>query len=421
MQPVHGRLVGVAELAQLEHVRESCPVCALTTRKGCHPAPFTLRGAMLRFLATPPVRVLRAFGVGGAVCRAAGVAGVVGVTAVLGIGGVVGEARAAVSLGGGPGGLQALAVSGGAAYAIVDSGDASAPLALVRSAGGSAGAPRKFGVRRAEFPDLAAGPGDSLVVAWGQRASNGDGYVVAGAPTAPGAPFGAAQPLASGTGPGQLALDSDGAPVLAFPDILGNAALLRDGRQEGMTATAPEERHLPLDVAVDTDGRAFVLDLVQTRRRSELRLLGPQAPAAPVVSVGALRDMRATLAIEGGRAYVAFALDGRATLAIAALNPSASWWNRRLPGRGGASGAPAVLRSGNSTYVAYTQRQLHDRGDVFLASEGPNPLRIRRLTRTHADEREPFAAAGAGGALYVGWSRGKALRGPAKAMLQRLR
>jgi hypothetical protein len=86
--------------------------------------------------------------------------------------------------------------------------------------------------------------------------------------------------------------------------------------------------------------------------------------------------MRATLAVDGGRAYVAFALDGRARLAIAVLDPGAAWWNRRLPGRGGASGAPAVLRSGGSTFVAYTQRQRHGRGDVFLATEGPDPVRV---------------------------------------------
>jgi hypothetical protein len=335
--------------------------------------------------------------------------------------GVAAPAHAAVSLGGTPGGLEALAVSGGAAYAIVDSADASAPFALVRSDGASAGAPRRFGERDAEFPDLASGPGESLVASWGQSLSNGDRYVVAGAPTVPGAAFGAAQPLANGTGPGRLALDAAGTPVLALPDGDGNTTLVRAGVAERLTATAPEERHLPLDVAVGADGGAFVLELVQTRTRSELRLLGPGAPAAPVVSIGALRDMRATLAVDGGRAYVAFALDGRARLAIAALDPGAAWWNRRLPGRGGASGAPAVLRSGGSTLVAYTQRQRHGRGDVFLATEGPDPVRVRRLTRTHADEREPYAAAGAGGQLYVGWSRGRALHGPAKAVLQRLR
>jgi hypothetical protein len=80
-----------------------------------------------------------------------------------------------------------------------------------------------------------------------------------------------------------------------------------------------------------------------------------------------------------------------------------------------------VLRTAGSTLVAYTQRQGHGRGDVFLATEGPGPLRVRRLTRTRADERAPFAAAGAGGEIYVGWSRGNALHGPAGGVLERLR
>jgi hypothetical protein len=371
---------------------------------------------MHRFLAARRFLLLRAFGV-----RIVAVGGVVAVAALVGVGGTVGVARGAVSLGGAPGGLEALAVAGGAAYAIVDSGDANAPFALVRCDGANAGPPRSFAERGAEFPDLVSGPGDSLVVSWGRPLSNGARYVVAGAPTAPGAAFGPVQSLVNGTGPGRLALDPAGTPLLAFPDADGNTALLNAGIQERMTATAPEERHLPLDVAVDAEGGAYVLELAQTRRRSELRLLGPNAPTAPVVSIGALRDVRATLAIDGRRAYVAFALEGRVRLAIAALEPGAAWWSRRLPGRGGSSGAPVVLRSGGSTFVAYTQRQRHGRGDVFLATEGRDPLQIRRLTRTRADERGPFAAAGAGGELYVGWSRGNALRGPATALLQRLR
>jgi hypothetical protein len=330
-------------------------------------------------------------------------------------------ARAAVSLGGAPGGLKALAVSGGAAYAVVDSRNAAAPFALVRSAGGSAEAPRDFGDAGALFPDLASGPGDSLVASWGRRVSSGELYVVAGVPTVPGATFGSEQPLAAGTGPGRLALDPTGSPLLAFPNSDGDTALVRGAAEERLTASAPEERHLPLDVAVDAEGGALVLELVQTRTHTELRLLGAQAPAAPVVAVGALRDLRATLALDGGRAYVAFVRGGRVHLSIAALDPRAAWFSRRLPGRGGGSGTPAVLRTAGSTLVAYTQRQRHGRGDVFLATEGPNRLSVRRLTRTRADERTPFAAAGAGGQVYVGWSRGNGLRGPASGVLVRLR
>lgn len=330
-------------------------------------------------------------------------------------------ARAALPLGGAPDGLQALTVAGGAAYAVVGSGDRAAPFALVRSDGRASWAPQPFGERGAEFPDAATGPGDAVLVSWSRPLSNGESYAVAGAPLAPGSPFGPAQAIATGTGPGRLALDPGGEPVLAYPDGQGDAALARGGTEQRMTASAPELRHLPLDLAVDAEGGALVLELVQTRRHSELRLLGPGAPTAPAVSVDELRDVPATLAVDGGRAYVAFLLDGRVRLAIAALEPGAGWWSRRLPGRGGGSGAPAVLRTAGQTLVVYTQRQRHGRGDVFLSTERPGRLATRRLTRTRADERGPFAAAGAGGELYVGWSRGRTLHGPATGVLERLR
>jgi hypothetical protein len=330
-------------------------------------------------------------------------------------------ARAALSLGGAPDGLQALAVAGGAAYAVVSSGDRATPFALVRSDGRVFGAPQPFGERGAEFPDVGAGTGGAVLVSWSRPVSQGDRYAVAAAPLAPGAPFGPAQAMATGTGPGRLALGPGDEPVLAYPNGQGDAALARGGAEQPLTASAPELRHLPLDLAVDAEGRAFVLELVQTRGHSELRLLGPGAPTAPAVSVDELRDMRATLAVDGGRAYVAFLLDGRVGLAIAALEPGAAWWTRNLPGRGGGSGAPAVLRTTGQTLVVYTQRQRHGRGDVFLSTEGPGPLATRRLTRTRADERGPFAAAGVGGELYLGWSRGRALHGSASAVLERLR
>jgi len=137
--------------------------------------------------------------------------------------------------------------------------------------------------------------------------------------------------------------------------------------------------------------------------------------------VSALRDLKGTLAVDGQRVYVAFLLDGRVRLSVAALDPGAAWWSRRLPGRGGGSGAPAVLRSAGQTFVVYTQRQRHGRGDVYLTTEGTNPLSTRRLTRTAADERIPFAAAGAAGEVFAGWSRGTALHGPSSAVVTRLR
>jgi hypothetical protein len=323
-------------------------------------------------------------------------------------------ARAAVPLGGAPDGLLALTVSGGVAHAVVGSGDRTQPFALVRSGGRGRSAPQRFGSPGAGFPDVAAGRDDGVVVSWGQRISTGQVYAVAHA--AAGGALSAPQTLTSGTGPARLALEPDGAPLLAYPDLFGDATLADGGAETKLTDTAPERRHLPLDVAVDAAGRTFVLDLVQTGASSALVLLGPVAPAAPAVWVPAVRDLPATLAIDGGRAYVAYGVTGRVHLAVAPLDPAGTWSSRRLPGRGGGAGAPAVVRSGGRTLVAYTQRQRHGRGDVFLA-DGAG---VRRLTRTTADERFPLAAASPTGDVFVGWSRGRALRGPSTAVLTRV-
>jgi hypothetical protein len=253
-----------------------------------------------------------------------------------------------------------------------------------------------------------------VVVSWGRQISTGQVYEIAR--TAGGEGLGAPQTLTSGTGPGRLAIEPDGAPLLAYPDLLGDATLVSAGAETRLTATGPERRHLPLDVAVGADGRTFVLDLVQTGGSSALVLLGPGAPGAPAVWVPALRDLPATLAIDAGHAYVAYLLNGRAHLAVAPLDPAGGWSSRRLPGRGGGAGAPAVVRSGGRTLVAYTQRQPHGRGEVFLAGGA----RVRRLTRTTADERFPFAAASPAGDVFVGWSRGPARRGPSTAVLMRV-
>jgi hypothetical protein len=335
---------------------------------------------------------------------------------------IAAPAQATVAIGGQPRGLLGLTASGGAAYAIVSTRDHAAPFALVRTDGRSKSAPQPFGQLGAEFPDVAAGPNDSVLVSWGQPISNGDRFFVSSAPNSSAAQFGPAGPLASGTGPGRLAIDPAGQPVVAYPDGDGDAAFTRGSDpEERLTATAPELRHLPLDVALDAAGTAFVVDLVQARTRTELRVLGPNAPAAPIVSLRGLKDLSATLAIDAGRAYVGYESNGRIHLAIAVLQPGASWFNRRLPGRGGGTGAPAVLRTGNSTFVVYTQRRLHGRGDIYLATEGPGPLKARRITRTSTDERLPFAAAGPAGEVFAGWSRGRELRGAATAVVTRLR
>jgi hypothetical protein len=335
---------------------------------------------------------------------------------------ITAPALATVAIGGQPRGLIGLTAAGGSAYAIVHTRDHSLPFAIVRTGGRSRSVAQPFGEPGAEFPDVAAGPNDSVLVSWGRPISNGDLLIISTAPSTSAARFGASELLASGTGPGRLAIDPAGQPVVAYPDGDGDAAFTRgSGPQERLTATAPELRHLPLDVALDPAGAVFMVDLVQSRTRSELRLLGPGAPTAPIAALPGLEDMSATLAIDAGRAYVGYGRNGRVHLAIAALQPSARWFDRRLPGRGGSTGAPAVLRTSNSTFVVYTQRRLHGRGDVYLATEGPGPLKVRRITATTADERIPFAAAGPGGEVFAGWSRGRDLRGSATAVVTRLR
>jgi hypothetical protein len=334
---------------------------------------------------------------------------------------VAAPAPAAVSLGGAPEGLRALTVAGGVAYAVVGSADPAAPFALVRSTGAGRSAPQRFGMLGADFPDLATGPDDTVVATWGEPITSGERYVVARAPAADGDAFGPSQVLATGSGPGKLALALDGAPLLAFPDFKGDAVLSAGASFETrLTASAPDRRHLPVDVAVDGAGKAFVLDVVQTGTSSELWLLGPGAPSVPAARIRALRGLPATLAIDGARAYVAYLLDGGVHLAVGRLGLGGGWSSRRLPGRGGGTGAPAVVRTGGRTLVAYTQRQRHGRGEVYLASLRAGELRVRRLTRTRADERSPFVAASAAGDVFVGWSRASALHGPAVAVLERL-
>ena len=81
-----------------------------------------------------------------------------------------------------------------------------------------------------------------------------------------------------------------------------------------LTQDAPEHRHLPLDAA-----QGLVLDLDQRRTITQLRLLGPDAPNLPALSLPRLADVQASLAVGGTRAYVAYALDERIYLATADL------------------------------------------------------------------------------------------------------
>jgi hypothetical protein len=262
---------------------------------------------------------------------------------------------APVAIGNGP--LLALAVHDGVGYAVIERDSASKPLALVRSSGRGAGRAMPFGAPGAEYVDVAAGPG-GVEVAWSRPVSSAFEYFVAPA----GDPADVSV-KGLGTGPPQL----DGG-LLAHPDPAGDVAV----GDERLTTDAPEHRHLPLDAA---DG--LILDLDQQRTSTQLRLLGPDAPARPILSVGRLADVEATLAVAQGRAYVAYAIDGRAFLASASGD---GWSTRRIAS--GISGRPAVARAGGQTHVAYARNgavylggtRLGPGGSPLLAADGTRLL-----------------------------------------------
>lgn len=305
---------------------------------------------------------------------------------------VTAPAGAAVRVG--DGGLLSLTEWRGAALGVVESGDVAEPFELVRSSGRGRSLLGSFGAEGAEFPDVAAA-GERAYVTWGVPISGGESLTVA---TLEGERF----PEVVGTGPGRLAVGEEGLH-LAYPDRDGNAtvatlATATERRAErpspqAITTTAPFRRHLPLGVAA-VEGGALVLDLIQERDRTELRVLGPGAPSAPILSVRALRHFPARLAVRGDRIAVAWLDRGRARLAVASLG--GTWSRRSLPGRGGGDGAPAPAFAGRSLRVAYTQR-----GDVYVWRGGT----LRRLTRTPSVERDAFAAG-----PFVGWTRRDASR-----------
>jgi hypothetical protein len=223
------------------------------------------------------------------------------------------------------------------------------PFALVRSTGRGVGRATAFGTPGAENADVAVGPG-GVEVAWSRPVSSAFEYFLAPA----GRP-GDVTVEGLGTGPPQLA-----GGVLANPDSVGDATL----GGEKLTADAPEHRHLPLDAA-----QGLVLDLDQQRTSTQLRLLGPDAPQRPILSVARLADVEAALTVSGGRPYVAFAIGGRAFLASA----SGDGWSTRLIATG-TSGRPAVARAGGRTYVAYARNGAVHLGRTRLGPGGAPQL-----------------------------------------------
>jgi hypothetical protein len=260
----------------------------------------------------------------------------------------VAQAAPPVKLGDRP--LLALAARDGEAYAVIESGDPASPLALVRPGG----RPQAFGGPGAESPELVAGP-TGVEVAWARQVSSGL-EILAGEPAG-------ARRIATATAPPQL--DDDG--TLAYPDRDGNV-IRGDAR---LTDDAPEHRHLPLDVA-----QGMVLDLDQRRTITQLRLLGPNAPNPPALSLPRLADVQASLAVAGNRAYVAYALNERVYLATADLNANARWTTRKLSNDG--AGRPAIARTAKRTYVAFSRaggiylngKRLGNGGRPQLATDG---------------------------------------------------
>ncbi|MEO8690260.1 MAG: hypothetical protein ABI611_18840 [Solirubrobacteraceae bacterium] len=313
------------------------------------------------------------------------------------------SAPAAARLPGASGGLLALAAGPGTAYAVVSAHARAKPFRLVRSDGRHATSLGAFGVPGADYADVAAGAAGPLTV-FARPTTDGYAYESTG--------FGASALLGDGTGAPVLALDGT-TRIAAYPDDDGDVAVSRDGSATALTSTGPALRNTPLD-AVVTDGSPLVLARVQSGSRSQLRVLGPGAPAAPVVSVRGLRPLEATIARDDVRISVAYR-DGarRLVLASAAASPTARWSHRRLRVRGTLNGAPAVASSGLRTFVATSQRVgRHYR--VLLTTVGPAAAFVDPLTRAGGSDLAPLAATGPEGRLYVAWthrSGGRARRG----------
>jgi hypothetical protein len=262
-------------------------------------------------------------------------------------------ARAAVPVKLGDRPLLALAAQDGEAFAVIESGDAARPFAFVRTGG----RPQVFAGPGAESPEIAAGT-QGIRVAWARQVSSGLELFEASADEL-------ADPARDSVGTAPPQLDDDG--TLAYPDRDGNVV---KGDQR-LTQDAPEHRHLPLDAAA-----GIVLDLDQRRTVTQLRLLGPEAPNAPALSLPRLADVQASLAVAGDRAYVAYALEERIYLATADLDSQARWSTRRLANDG--AGRPAVARAQGRTFVAFSRaggvylngKRLGSGGRPFLATDG---------------------------------------------------
>jgi hypothetical protein len=324
-------------------------------------------------------------------------------------------APAAVRLPGANGGLVALAAGPGSAYAVVATGARAKPFRLVRSAGRGAADLGAFGVPGADYADVAAGAAGAVIT---YARPTSDGYAYQSAAFSAGR-FTSPALLGEGTGPAVLGLDG-ATRVAVFPDDDGDAAIALSGAAAmPLTDTGPALRHTPLD-AVVADGRALVLDQVQSRTHSQLRVLGPDAPGEPVTSVRGLRPLAASIARAGDRVYVAYS-DGprRLALATADAHAGARWSHRRLRVRGELSGAPAVARYGLRTLIATSQR-IGGRYRVFLTTVGPAGAFLDPLSHSGGSDLAPRAASGPDDRVYVAWTHRPRGRTRRSAVLRRV-
>lgn len=314
--------------------------------------------------------------------------------------------------------VHALSVTGGLALAIVDSGLRAPPFELVATRGGGSNSIGRFAMRESEFPDVSVDKFGRVVAAWSRPISGGAAIEALAVDLAGAEPFGPVRWLGESTGPPRLAV-SDGSPVLAFPDRNGNLALISgptDGGAERpaagrtpyvLTTSAPARRHLPLDLVIGPDG-PLVLDLAQTRALTELRLIGPGAPAAPITSARGVRALPAGVAADDARIVAAYLSSGRVVFATARAD--GTWSRRRLPGPGGGIDPPAVMLAEGDALVAYEQRVPDRRARrssrrLFLTRISGGRVTTTRLTRSQANDRRPIAAADPVGEAYVAWTR----------------
>jgi hypothetical protein len=303
-------------------------------------------------------------------------------------------------------GVLAMDAAGDDAVVLLSTGRPNRPFAAVRSSGRGVTALGTFGEFDAREPGVAGDTTGRAYVGWSRPVSGGLALFAAPVPSGPVAE------LDVGTGPGVFELADDGSAVAAFPDRAGDATVVVTPRvarpsrgsnpyampsERRLSSDAPRLRHRPLDIALTPAG-PVVLDLIQRRGATTLRVFGPRAPSATLLSVRGLQNVSATLAADGDTIAVAYRRGARVVLATSARG--GSWRRRTLPGTRAlpASGAPAVALDRGEPTVAWARGT--GARELYVLRNGS----VRRLTRTVGDDSAPLAAARADGGVFVAWT-----------------